>query len=321
MITSENSGALDSSGESAPVPFEADFLADIRDTFAATLQAAGYKIPPNLPAVKVAELFFNVKHREISQRPRTVLRSRELSRQPLSRKVRRTLKEIESVSLKGHNLNHYLSERLLRPEYNDALLNDWGIHHMHLGRGGATPNGFSPRSRELLFVMARPNTLYFIRVGEHPNEQRDDFCDQELVEVVHRNWPDILQSYHLVGASTVGLTQLQRKTIRSKFVGVTTTVDGTVYRSMGGGQMASGLSMDARIECDAWLTRAHQLETFCRTNASLLHQEVQKHSGRTLAKLELHLLLTEKGMVVVERPSGCRFVFTSNRPEQVQKGR
>ena len=51
---------------------------------------------------------------------------------------------------KGEDLTH-LSKRITDLDYNDALLNDCGIHHLHLGID-VDDSGFDTRIGPLLFV-------------------------------------------------------------------------------------------------------------------------------------------------------------------------
>jgi hypothetical protein len=63
------------------------------------------------------------------------------------------------------------------------LLNDWGIHHLHLSevdRG----DGFVVRTGDLLFAVFRRNDAYLLDILGHGG-----WTDESLVEIAVSNWP------------------------------------------------------------------------------------------------------------------------------------
>jgi hypothetical protein len=47
------------------------------------------------------------------------------------------------------------------------MLNDWGIHHLHLGTKISKNTGFVERTGPLLFVKFEKNVAYFIGVKRY----------------------------------------------------------------------------------------------------------------------------------------------------------
>lgn len=68
-----------------------------------------------------------------------------------------------------------------RPDL-DMLLNDWGIHHLHLGRRNTA--GEVVRSDKLAFVVFRQDIAYLIDLGGHGN-----WASKHLAETVIEHWP------------------------------------------------------------------------------------------------------------------------------------
>jgi hypothetical protein len=107
--------------------------------------------PTNLERVLFS--YFSVQRRPIEPRPREVKWSRELLAKTLTDVERQAVAIIERQAKEGVNLTPRLSQSILDAEFNDGLLDDWGIHHLHLS-DRVQANGFVERDGRLLFVMA-----------------------------------------------------------------------------------------------------------------------------------------------------------------------
>jgi len=124
----------------ARVKIEMDFVEDIRARCVAELAAFDYKLPPSSgdahkDAHDACVDYWNATNRRIPLRTRQVHWSNELrAREPsLAPDARSALATIEQESRKGEDLNRRYSKSLKKLQYNDLMLNDWGIHHLHLG--------------------------------------------------------------------------------------------------------------------------------------------------------------------------------------------
>lgn len=80
----------------------------------------------------------------------------------------------------------------------DLLWADWGILHFHL-TADPIPAGqyFSKSADYLAFCIVDGNVIAFIDVLRHPDKQ--GFADPDLMESVHRNWPDYLNQFEVKG--------------------------------------------------------------------------------------------------------------------------
>jgi hypothetical protein len=140
-----------------------------------------------------------------------------------------------------------MSTRLEDAEFQDGLLNDWNIHHFHLG--AQNPDGSIARTGELLFGMAiRPNTFYALYVGAHGS-----FADRRLLEIFVNNWPNVADAWRLrgiqPGPTNWNPTPEEIRTARS---GMTLMLDinGHFYAPPGGGINTAGTSMSDVVEAD-----------------------------------------------------------------------
>jgi len=130
---------------------ETNFIEDIRAKFAAELQQLGYSLPSATgdaynDAHRVCLDHWNAFARRIQARQRKVHRSSELRlREHLLHEPLRTgLLVVEQELIGGQDLTPRLSRKLKDRTFNDKMLHDWGLHHLHLGT--ATENdGFVKR--------------------------------------------------------------------------------------------------------------------------------------------------------------------------------
>ena len=93
----------------------------------------------------------------------------------------------------GDDLKPYLSTKLKDLDYPDAMLNDWGIYHLHLGTT-LESNGFMSRTGPVLYVRFDMTDAYLINVIDH-----GAWTDQELVRTLWRSWPASLEGFRMKG--------------------------------------------------------------------------------------------------------------------------
>jgi hypothetical protein len=86
-------------------------------------------------------------------------------------------------------------KQLARLQHLDLLLNDWGIHHLHISTAVAA-DGFVNRNDPLLFAMFEPEMAYLLDIGTHSS-----FVDQRLAEIAVENWPDTKLFLEIQGIS------------------------------------------------------------------------------------------------------------------------
>ena len=157
----------------------------------------------------------------------------------------------------GKDLFPHLSRGHLSLGTIDGLLNEWGVHHLHLGVISPRNDfGFVVRTGPVLFARITDRDFYAINVCDHGFWER-----LNILESLHRNWPDSISSYRLNGVNGEPLTEKERRRLRSLNGHVATTVaDGTVYTAIGGGVASSGISMEAVMCSDMLRSDVEQLQ-------------------------------------------------------------
>jgi hypothetical protein len=134
----------------------------------------------------------------------------------------------------GEDLKPYQSRLTKKSDINDLLLNDWAIHHFHLG-DSLESDGYISRTGPLLYAMVTKDSAYLIAVLRH-----GQWTNKDLVQILHNNWKEMMNQF-VIQSSPEHLTIEQRKTLRNKHANtVITASDGTTYCSPGGGIMSSG---------------------------------------------------------------------------------
>jgi len=111
-------------------------------------------------------------------------------------------------------------------DYEDAMMNDWGIHHLHLGTT-VDAGGFVDRTGPVLYARLEPKDVYLLTVMEH-----GEWANQQLVQIIHDNWPRLLDRYRLRGVTLPSsVTDGDIKRLRKGGVNTILRVtDGTVSR-------------------------------------------------------------------------------------------
>jgi len=124
----------------------------------------------------------------------------------------------------------------------DMLLNDWGVHHLHLSSQPGPP-GFTKRGSVVLLAAFTASDAYLIDLVEH-----DRWADDRIVRIMVREWPDAGFIHRLADVSPDRhiLTEQERKTLRDKGMQATVVIGDAAY--MGSGFSTSGISTDAVIE-------------------------------------------------------------------------
>ena len=275
---------------------EADFLRDLNTFFQSVLNAQGYATKPG---DDLATLFFNSAHRRVLPRSRQFFCSKELVC-PSDLEV--AFDALKAKVIGGADLNPHLSRKLIaQPDYNDGLLNDWGIQHFHLHTQRDSV-GMIKGGPIVAYGVVTHAAVHFVQIGPH---KADDFCDVELLEIVHTNWPELLEwcrwSSRPTGTAT---TSAQVSIARAQGMMVLVELgDGTIYRPVGfeGG----GLSSIVRSNADYFLDFAQDLEAAYRREVDEI---VLKNPGLPPdLKLRLSVDLTAWQAVVQEETSSTIF--------------
>lgn len=228
-----------------------DFYSDYAEYLGNQLKAVGSGIQ-GLGSDEIVYAYLNLKKRLIDPKPRQICKSKSFICPP---KYNDTLVEIERKILSGENLLPYLSKEIRGLKYNDLMLNDWGIHHFHLGQHFPN-NDFVQRTGDLAFIRFDQHTAYLIGIFDHRS-----WFKCELIRILHENWPQQMEPYRLKGLQPTvrSVSDSERKVLRRKRGNALIEFGDVVYRPLGGGYVIEGLSTQVVMEVDR-LTEAFKNE-------------------------------------------------------------
>lgn len=213
-------------------------------------------------------LYLNWRSRYITPRPRTVHRSKAFTDNPRSSDPIYTpgIDQIIHLIETGGDLGPHLSRGVkygyqgsgpARETHLDPMLNDWGVHHLHMNTELDT-DGFvkrpksEPRWNYLLFVAFQPDDAYIIDIMEHGDWVRD-----HVMQVIMNEWPNAGILLHLPGITLSNIpTEEQRKKLRK--AGVVTGFNSPTGAYFPSALISTaGTSMKSTEDADEILKRVH----------------------------------------------------------------
>ncbi|BDM64586.1 hypothetical protein NFHSH190041_20380 [Shewanella sp. NFH-SH190041] len=222
------------------------------------MKVNGYKSSKN-DNLSVFRQYMNLLNREIPPKPRTVFLSRELN---CPNDLVPGFNSLVDALTNGKNVNPYLSSNLKLTSYSDGFLNDFGLHHFHLGTeicSKGKSKGFINRTGPVLIAYITEQSAYLIGIYEHGRKgAKYLWVDKTVIEIIHNQWPEAIAHFKINGISLsqYPITPEQRKALRNKscnsFIEMS---DGTIYAPIGGGVTAAGTNTKITIEFDRLITK------------------------------------------------------------------
>lgn len=281
---------------------KADFYSDWINYLKQELSNMGYPVELDESPEEISFKFFNVLWRRIPVKPRQLLFSREFSC-PLEN---RTGLDILTSRIEiGEDLSPHLSTKvLLNPSNNDSLLNDWGIHHLHLGVSShRRHSALVERTDPLLFARFDKDFAYLINIFDHGN-----WTNESLIQILHDNWPNSIKQFRVPGITDLEVPIEDRNAFRKAGVLVPIQIaNGIVYMPPGGGYSASGTSVRVGMASDDHAFQVRQLENYVRDNLYSLLSQVQARGITFGNQLRFRLIASDSKFYVVEENSGARW--------------
>lgn len=277
----------------------ADWIAHVR----AELAGLGYQLPSETSAQDAVFAYYSFNLRAIRPLRRVVKRAAGLGEHAAG--YEDVLDEIQRRAEKGELLLAYLSKRLADPSYNDPMLNDWGVHHLHLGRQRDT-SGFIERTGPLLFAHVTRDAFYMLGVYGHGS-----WTDIGILEAILNNWPELLEQHEVAGLNISGppITSDEHKRLRTKNGNTVVKLsNGKDYFPMGGGVASSGISINAVFFHDGWAAWLAKIQDWIVSHI----EELERRLPQGLSfrhPPEFQMSVDERGLLVVEQGADYAFQF------------
>ena len=210
---------------------ENQLFADCAKQAHGRLVEIGCKVDEKAKPEDIVVMYFGVKRRLISRRPRQVFISKNLHI-PVEHQA--SFREIVGKAETGGDLTVYQSRgSLAKPDKDDSLLSDWGVQHLHFD------TGFKPKKRsgDLVFARIAEGAFYCIDISDHRG-----FTRQVMLEVLDSNWPESIAPFLLRGdIAGESVTDEQVGNLRAANVNTFIRLpNGRSYNCIGGGRACSG---------------------------------------------------------------------------------
>jgi hypothetical protein len=282
-----------------------DFFADLAQWARDELARAGYKVgSATKPDEMIAE-YLNASRRHISAQPRRVLFSREFKCPP---DLRVGVDEIQRKAERGENLRPHQSTSVSEPDFDDGILNDWDVHHFHLGTTAYPRNPtYVGRTRALLFARVTADTMYFICVI---SDGHAAFAEQEILKTIHRNWPDSIAQFQLCRVAGEKLTENNIKALRGVNCNATIAMeDGKTYFPPGGGYVSSGRNAMIVFACARIVATCRRLEAVVREEVAAYRAKTPAADDKPPRSYNFKLQIEDGGMLAIDVDARLAFRF------------
>ena len=243
-------------------PFLMDFLSDFANECMLQLLGARYTVSPSSDSESLIRAYLNVRRRRVPIQPRKVEKADYAVPSFLVDGDREFLEKVVA----GDDLRPHQSMSIDKPDYNDGMFDDFGIHHFHLGANPHPKNPhFVTRTGPLLFALVTDDVFYCIGYYSHGEWSRS-----ELLDKVHANWPDTISTYSMRGVESIHTyTDGEHQKLRNAQINTPTQrPDGTVHTSPGGGITLAGTSIKDEMHLNGAKTLCSNLENQIKTQAA-----------------------------------------------------
>ena len=282
-----------------------NFEADLVDTIKGCFSSEGISYEERGNTSDLATRYCEMRIRRIVPAPRTVcfsdeihdslgrlLRESDSEQRTRAREAWGTVFYIHHLFTEGGPVTPFLSRSTISSETHDGLLWDYGMHHFHLNRR-LEPSGFVERSGYLLFAVVSNVDAFFVDVRPHRDPEDLQWVRQDLLTIMHSNWPEILEPHILRGVSGATVTDEQKKELRRKNVNMVPAIGQRAIAPLGGGTMSDGSSLRCRYWAAKLIHEIRQHEAYFYAQPSELRTRLESRGIEVPDMMEFRLVLLE----------------------------
>jgi hypothetical protein len=278
-----------------------DLTSDWTQFLRSEITAAGYSVSATESLDELSYKYFNIRKRTVPDLRRVVHESRRLS---CPQEHQPGYTALKAKFENGNSVMPHLSKTILSDSYEDQLLNDWGIHHFHLGQN--ISNSFADRTGPLLFALVTNTDVYCIDIKAH-----GAWSEQEFIRTLHEEWPEAIQNYRINGVLGLAYQPTNDDISTFRRAGIQTMIqieEGVVYGPIGGGYSSAGTSVQTRMLACSFQRMIMDIEKDVKDNAGMYVAKIREQGFEPGSELRFELLINEKGFYVVEADSRVGFL-------------
>ncbi len=252
--------------------------------------------------------FFNLNRRFIQQKVRRIEKSKEFI---CPAQFQKNLNKLEERIKNGEDLTPFLSRFIFKLDFRDALLNDWGVHHLHLGEL-KDPKKLSEGHNEVLYAYFTDTTAYFIQIMTHK-----DWYQPETINTLHNNWPDLIKSYKL--DSSIKGESDEVKIRKWRQGGVSTAIstpDGTTYMGTGGSIVLSLHNIQDKNLCNVLINRLESFEKIMKEDIEDISKFIKNERKQEFTELIFKLysidILNDNIIIFIQEQLSGLIILSDN---------
>lgn len=271
---------------------EIDLYSDWIGLLRSELALLQYPVPQVSDPHEIAFLYHSVLLRLVPQKPRAVRKSKGFV---CPSELETGLLQLECKVTQGSDINPHLSRKITQLAFQDALLNDWGIHHFHLGTN-MLPSGLVEGTSLVLFARVTDSDFFEICIAGHGT-----WAEVEMVESLHENWPESIRHFRLQGQGVAGMPTTSKSVEFARSHGLhmpITTIDGTRYAPVGGGIASDGSSVAALENADREAYGIKHLQEDIVNNLGKIKEELGKRGYTEGKPIRAKLVLDNRNFRV-----------------------
>jgi hypothetical protein len=274
---------------------EIDFIRDFTNILKDRLIEMGYSKIKHKSDYDICRAYFNLERRLIIPKPRHIKISQELN---CPKHLEEEFELLKRKIKNGEDLTLHLSKEIFNLDYNDDMLNDWGIYHLHMGKDIDKKKGYIKRTNELLFARFDNENAYLIDILGHGSWTRLD-----LIRIIHDNWEDSIKQFRLnevlrtEPSISDGDVKKLRKVHAFTFIEVR---EGVVYMPLGMGYASSGDSIEVIRKCDCIFNSLKAHENNIKNNINGIVENIEKSDNKIGSKLWFRLNIENNKVYALE---------------------
>lgn len=225
------------------------------------------------------------------------------------------LKILEEKITEGRNINPHLTFRTTDLAKEDNLVDHWDIKHLHLGKRIEGTTSRIERTKNVLMCRIDDQNVYFIAVASHGRAENEPWYEQHLMETIHKNWPESIQTSRTEGDPfSINPKWDRKEDIKAlRQAGLATMIemkDGTGYVPPGqikkfhdGVETRRIIHMTERVE-----SRVRDEWTRIKENARFLGYHLKESASVKLRDMMIYpMLIGISHWDMVEEETGYRF--------------
>ena len=282
---------------------DTDFLADLADIVRGCFRQEGIEYCGSGDPGEMAALYCETRIRRIMPRPREVhfsdeihsslgglARETDADKRDEALEAWRTVFALRQLLVSGENVTQLLSKRVARATTKDGMLWDFGMHHFHLRRRLDDSGRFVERSDYLLFAIIADDAAYFVDIRKHHDPEGLGWVRQDLLRIVHSNWPALVESHELRGVTGDRLTDQKKQLLRKRNLNHVSEFGGKAIGPIGWGVMANGSSAWCRVWSDKLIHEIKQHERYFGGQPKELRRALVATGAELAGRMEFHLV-------------------------------